>query len=268
MNRNAPLVCETAPYPGVALIRARGMLHEFRRHMHRSHLFGLIVRGRREIDTAKECFDIAAGSGFCLPAGLAHRCSSADEHDYRVAAVDPALWAHLGGAAPAPARLAAGSPALLAVRQLIAALRRPCEALAVETALLAVQLGLPSEPTPLPTRPQQAAIVVRLRNWLDAHCSEVVSLDTLAAVAGCSPSLANRLFRQLAGIPPYEYLLQRRLSLAAERLRAGNQTLADLAAECGFADQSHFQRLFRRAYGTTPAAYRKASAPLLMPSPD
>lgn len=244
------------------------MQHEFRRHTHRSHLFGLIVRGRREIDTASARFDIAAGDGFCLPAGLAHRCSSQDGHDYRVAAVDPALWSHLGGATPAPAQLAAGSPALLAVRRLIVALRRPDEALAVETALLAVLAELPGQAAALPTRPQQAAIVVRLRDWLDAHCDEVVSLDALAAVAGCSPSLANRLFRQLAGIPPYEYLLQRRLSLAAERLRAGDQALADLAAECGFADQSHFQRLFRRAYGTTPAAYRKASAPLLMPSPD
>lgn len=263
-----PFLCEANPYPGIALIRARAMRHEFRRHTHRSHLFGVVVRGGRQIETAHAHFEIAAGEGFCLPAGLAHRCAADKEHDYRVAAVDPVLWARLGGAIPVPARLTVGSPALLAVRRLMIALCRPNEAMAVETALLAVHGELPGGALVLPTRPEQAAMVSRLRDWLDAHCSEVVSLETLAAVASCSPSLANRLFRQLVGIPPYEYLLQRRLSLAATRLRSGNQALADLAAECGFADQSHFQRLFRRAYGTTPAAYRKASAPLLMLSPD
>ena len=66
----------------------------------------------------------------------------------------------------------------------------------------------------------------------------------------------TRAFKSAFGLPPHAYLVQLRLARARHWLAKGEQP-ADVAIALGFADQSHLGRWFVRAYGLTPAAYRK-----------
>jgi AraC family transcriptional regulator len=66
-----------------------------------------------------------------------------------------------------------------------------------------------------------------------------------------------REFRACHGMSVGEYGRRVRLSWAATELVSGDRSLAEVAAEAGFADQSHFTRLFKRHVGTTPARYRR-----------
>ena len=236
------------------------MNSDFRRHSHRSIIVGVVLRGQRRLLLPDGELCVTPGNGFLLPAGLPHRCAIDGAHSYRVIVIEPGLWQSFAAAPQQAQLLPAGSPALRAVRQLIASLRRDRQALAIESRLVALQQTLVpgedgvDESLPAPER------LLRVRDWIDAHGSEAVRLTTLAQIAECSPGLINRLFRQHFGLPPYEYLVQLRLGQAARRLRESAQSLADIAYETGFADQSHLQRFFRRAYGTTPLAYRQASS--------
>ncbi|WP_051579852.1 AraC family transcriptional regulator [Pseudonocardia acaciae] len=83
-----------------------------------------------------------------------------------------------------------------------------------------------------------------------------VNVRQLAAAAGMSREGYSRRFLRRHGMSPHAYLLARRLNEARGLLRAG-APIASAAADCGFADQSHFGRWFRRAFGTTPGRYRQ-----------
>ncbi len=102
-------------------------------------------------------------------------------------------------------------------------------------------------------RPDRAAALVR--DLLHARMAEDVGLDELSAAAGVDRFRLNRAFRAAFGLSPHAYLVRLRLRAARRRLAEG-EAPALVAAEVGFADQSHLGRWFRRAYGMTPAAYR------------
>lgn len=79
----------------------------------------------------------------------------------------------------------------------------------------------------------------------------------LASLAGLSPYHFARSFRATTGLAPHQYLLAARLQRAKELLRQPGLTMAEIAAQVGFADQSHFAHAFKRALGMTPSAYRR-----------
>ena len=85
---------------------------------------------------------------------------------------------------------------------------------------------------------------------------ECVRLSELAGHLGVPPVQVARAFRARHGVSVGEYGRRVRLEWAAREVASGNRPLAEIAAEAGFADQSHFTRLFRRHIGTTPARYR------------
>jgi AraC-like DNA-binding protein len=95
----------------------------------------------------------------------------------------------------------------------------------------------------------------RARQFLDVEKTRVVRSTELEDLTGLTRYELARQFRSLYGTSPYRYLLMRRLDLAREQL-AGRRPLADVALEAGFADQAHFTRMFKAAYGLTPARYR------------
>lgn len=82
--------------------------------------------------------------------------------------------------------------------------------------------------------------------------------EELAAAAGVQSAQLARAFRAHYGKSIGEFARRLRLEWAAERLVRTDVGLASLAAEAGFADQSHFTRAFRRRYGLPPGRYRAA----------
>jgi AraC family transcriptional regulator len=95
-------------------------------------------------------------------------------------------------------------------------------------------------------------------DYMEAHLEEPLELATIAGAAGLSPSHFARQFRTAVGVAPHQYLMQLRTERAKRLLSETTQPVVDIAFACGFANQEHLTRLFKRFCGVTPAAYRKA----------
>jgi len=96
----------------------------------------------------------------------------------------------------------------------------------------------------------------RVRDYVEAHLDEDLSLTALADVACLSPYHFSRSFKQAAGVGPRRYVMGRRLERAKTLLRRTREPLAVIAQEAGFADQSHLTVIFRREIGVTPGRFR------------
>lgn len=93
--------------------------------------------------------------------------------------------------------------------------------------------------------------------FIEAHLNHDVGLSDVADAASTSVSSLTRGFKAALGVSPHRWLLNRRIALAQRLIYASNASLADVAAACGFADQSHLTRVFLRTVGSSPAAWRR-----------
>ena len=100
----------------------------------------------------------------------------------------------------------------------------------------------------------------RVRDYIEAHLDDRLSLTELAGVACLSPYHFSRSFKRALGVGPQRYVMQRRLERAKTLMRRTNQPLAWIAQEAGFSDQSHLTSVFRRETGVTPGRFRAATA--------
>ena len=96
-----------------------------------------------------------------------------------------------------------------------------------------------------------------VKNYLDAHATQDVSLDRLADLAGLSKHYLLRVFKHEVGVTPYKYQSGLRLSRAKSLLRQGVSP-AQVAFEVGLYDQSALNRLFKRHMFLTPGQYQRA----------
>jgi len=103
--------------------------------------------------------------------------------------------------------------------------------------------------------PSDTAAVEVARQVLKARFAGRITLEELAMSAGVSRSHLSRAFMQAEGLPPHTYQNQLRVQRAKALLTSG-ASLSDAAAEVGFADQSHFTRVFREFTGATPGQYQ------------
>jgi AraC-like DNA-binding protein len=92
----------------------------------------------------------------------------------------------------------------------------------------------------------------RVRQYLEAHWMDAVSLADLGVVAGLSRFHLLRSFRRQYGLAPHAFQLQLRVQRAKQMLFEG-AAAKDTAVECGFFDQAHLTRTMRRYVGVTPA---------------
>lgn len=105
-----------------------------------------------------------------------------------------------------------------------------------------------------------AATVRLMIAHIREHFSEDVQLEDIARAGAVSKSTCSRLFKRYTGRSPINYLIDYRLETSAAQLRATNESIASIAAACGFSQQSYFTKMFRRAYGMSPRAWRAAQA--------
>ncbi len=99
----------------------------------------------------------------------------------------------------------------------------------------------------------------RLRRALDlleADLESPPSLEILASHVGLSPSHFSHAFKQSMGVPPHQYVIQRRVAEAKALMADRNLNLTEIALQCGFNGSSQFSTVFRRATGMSPSAYR------------
>ena len=93
------------------------------------------------------------------------------------------------------------------------------------------------------------------------HYTEPLPVSVLASRAGMSRRSFERLFREQLNCSPNAYLKQVRVNAVCRSLLDSRHSLAEIAAGCGFADQSHMTREFRKLVGVTPRAYRQQRVP-------
>ncbi|QYD72494.1 AraC family transcriptional regulator [Paraburkholderia edwinii] len=98
----------------------------------------------------------------------------------------------------------------------------------------------------------------RLRDYIDSHLTQALTLGELADVANLSEYHLSRMFRVSFGLPPHAWIAQQRVERARELLRTTSLPLADVATRCGYANASHFSHRFREAVGAAPIVYRSA----------
>ena len=97
----------------------------------------------------------------------------------------------------------------------------------------------------------------RIVNFVRDHYREKLSMADMARVGGISVSSQERLFRKTFGLTPSMYLRKTRLNAACKSLRDTDESLADIAVQCGFNDQNSMTRAFRMELKITPLRYRR-----------
>jgi AraC family transcriptional regulator len=96
----------------------------------------------------------------------------------------------------------------------------------------------------------------RVREYVEAHFEDNLSIHTLAGVVGLSAQHFAVLFRESTGFTPHQYVNRRRIAYAQQLLENEDISLIDVSVQCGFSSQSQFITTFRKLVGMTPGRFR------------
>jgi AraC-like DNA-binding protein len=247
--------------------------HVYHRHSHESYSFGITESGAQSFT--------CRGGAYISATGMVMAFNPDDPHDghatdalgftYRMVHIGPEL---VGDVLTDRAGRTVGLPLFAdpviddpplarRLRALHAALLGEAPALLRDERLTAAVAALTRRATA--TAPRQrpdrdsARIAGIARDLIHGAWREDVTADALAAAAGRTRYAVYRAFQATYGMAPSDYQRQLRLR-GARRLIARGRPLSEVAAETGFADQSHLTRWFGRYYGITPGDYRLAVA--------
>ncbi|KQV98017.1 AraC family transcriptional regulator [Rhizobacter sp. Root1221] len=252
-----------APWDGVHCTDIESDRH-FGRHWHDTFGVGLVVDGAQHSASGRGDVDAYAGDLIATNPG--------EVHDGRPIGGSPRRWRMLY---LSPAAMAAFTDThdlrltrpVMQDPQLAASLGHLFQRLAVgdatplanEEALVTICAQLMARHTT--TRPPCEAADAAMDSVRDRLAAEGVPPPTLAELAeatGLSRFQLLRRFEKLHGVPPHAWGLLRRAERARGLIARGS-SLADAAADTGFADQSHMTRQFNRHFGFTPGAWRQAT---------
>jgi AraC family transcriptional regulator len=99
--------------------------------------------------------------------------------------------------------------------------------------------------------------IVRVRAYIDSNLHRTIHIRDLSAIARRSPAHFSRKFKLAVGESPHAYVVRRRLERACHLMIASAEPLSEIALSVGFSDQAHLCRLFRQAFGQSPASWRR-----------
>ena len=98
----------------------------------------------------------------------------------------------------------------------------------------------------------------KVRDHIDSNLDSSILVEDLADIVSLSAAHFCRAFKKSFCATPHAYIVQRRVMRAQELMRSTRSPLSQIALDCGFADQTHLSKLFRRLTGRTPNAWRRA----------
>ena len=99
--------------------------------------------------------------------------------------------------------------------------------------------------------------VARVRTFIDKNLHRTIHTQDLSAIARRTPAHFSRSFKLTFGEPPHAYVVKRRLEKACHLMLTSSASLSEIALSVGFSDQAHLCRLFRQAFGHSPASWRR-----------
>jgi len=238
--------------------------HTFPRHTHEQFGIGVIDRGAQRSFSRCGMVEAGAGDTIMVNPGEVHDGTPIGDagRAWRMLYFDPAVVADVAADILEGARKTAEfcrpvmrdtglAGRVQALFTLMTANNAQRDALLREQLLLSV-LADATRGAPADDRVGDApSAIQRARTKIDDDPTAPVSLFDLARETGLSRFQVLRGFAKATGLTPHAYLVQRRIAMA-RRLIAQGMPLAEAAAACGFADQSHMTRIFVRRYGVSP----------------
>jgi len=254
------------PVEGVELLHAWLTTEVYQRHRHDTYAVGVTDRGIQVFDYRGASRVSTRGQVVVLYPDEVHdgRAGTGEGFGYRIVYVEPrhlaeALRALRGGPGPLPfvSDAVSANPSL--ARAVENAFRGPLDSLSADGIVVDLAEALLGaerhDARPTVSRRVDIRAVERARQLLDAERTRTVHSSELETITGLTRYELARQFRTTLGTSPHRYLLMRRLALARDLIHAAHP-LVDVAGEAGFADQAHFTRVFKSAFGLTPARYR------------
>lgn len=248
----------TGVWAGVELCQASYRHHRFPVHAHSDVHVGLIVSGCYRFRCDGVAQRAEAGDLVILAPNIAHDGVSADGtgYSYRQVLVPPALWSGVAARAGFHRRTPVWRhpPTARSLRAVFAAQERR-DALLFDAALARMVACVSEAEAGWETRERVTpSMLTRVMEMMQADVAEPWTLASLAAEVGSSRFVLSRSFRQNYGLGLHDWLMDLRLR-QARRWLADGMPAAEVAVACGFADQSHLSRRFKRGYGVTPGQF-------------
>ena len=255
------------PAPGVEALQARFVQHAYLPHSHPTWTVAVVHHGAAqfEVDATHQRAD--SGELFVLEPGAVHTGMAAvpEGWAYKVLYLEPELiseWDERDSAAPRAAKWVVFRDRVLrdALLRMHSALAAGATGLELDESIVVAVDSLRPHLRPGPSAGQtrlEHAAVRRARAHVIERWDERVDLASLSAVAGLSRFELVRRFRAQLGLTPHAFQTNLRIARARALLRAGERPAA-VALACGFADQAHLTRTFKRAVGVTPGRFAAA----------
>ncbi|CAN5631628.1 AraC family transcriptional regulator [soil metagenome] len=262
----------TVATPGIELFRAQLFQHKLGKHFHDAYVIGLNESGQGQCLHQQKTHCHYPGSFNLIDPGEVHtgEAASANGWGFRNIYISIPLVRHVLTQLDWPSHLphfpdiVVNDPSLHApFYRLFRVLNESPSSLEQQSLLLMFLSRLFSRHAQLKCCHREPKAEIRAVSvacdYLREHCTSAVSIEDLANLVDLNPYYLVRCFRQQVGISPHRYKQHWQL-LAAKKALHSQQSLAAIALEHGFYDQSHFNRVFKQTFALPPGAYRKVNS--------
>jgi len=255
------------PQLNVELLHAYYVQHAYPRHSHDYYVISLIERGRQSFTHKGTKYSTPPGGLILINPGVVHTGEAADAQGFELRSLypSPSLMEtavfELTGKRALPFFKEVRVDQHWATKSILSlhkAILEGAEMLECESRVLWTLTQLIKQYADIGSTEghlgKEKGAIRQVRQYIDDHFAESVTLKTLAQHVSLSPYYLLRVFRAEVGMPPYAYLESVRIRHTQRLIKAGMQ-LAEVAAEVGFSSQSHMTRQFKKIIGVTPGQY-------------
>lgn len=242
-----------------------GIVQKFPVHFHEFYVIGFMEGGKRHLWCRNQEYDTQRGYVILFNPRETHNCApvAGEVLDYRainvpVDVMDKAVKEITGKHIHLQFKdtLIPQAELALSIRELYDVIVSQSSLLVREEAFyFLIEQLLEEHMVPVEASRELTEAVKAMKEYLDTHYEESISLDTLSKISKMSRYQLLRLFTREVGVSPYRYLQSIRIAKAKRLLEQG-EAIGKLALDCGFSDQSHFTNYFKSFIGITPKQYQ------------
>ena len=248
---------------GLECFRAYNMIHQFRRHSHEGYTIGVIENGFGDNNYRGSIFHLAPGKIVVMNPEEVHTGIAVSEHpwSYRMFYINQETFKQM---LPEKSFLPFFRGLCFEdkywfekLHTLHRLLETNVDTLEQQTQFIEILTAFAltfGKVTSTVVSGNEPKAVSRIKDYLNAHFQQNVSVDDLVRITQLSRAYLIRSFQRCVGIPPYTYLIQIRIK-HAKKLLAKKMPVVQVAYEMGFSDQSHLTRHFKSITGITPKQY-------------
>ncbi|MBU0992556.1 MAG: AraC family transcriptional regulator [Proteobacteria bacterium] len=270
MRQNESLKVFRSPdLPGIEGVSGKYIHNHFRRHFHKTYVIGLVEQGMRKITSDTGSTRIAEGEIFILNPGQVHACTSERNvgHTYKILCVPSEILQKIASQISGTQVKGPCFNQILCKDKVLSEkffhifdiMENPGSDIRFKHTLISFfayliitfsasscSMGLPGD---------EKGIFKKACEYIKQNYSQNLSLQKIAESICLSPFHFHRVFKKKMGITPIEYLNDFRIR-KSRKLLLYSHSMADIALQMGFYDQSHFSRIFRKTVGVPPGRYR------------